>query len=104
MKIDKAAQSAEQQQATRERDASARCVARAAQPAKQQAVRMPLPGEGLAPVKLGSKPCTLQMRWRGWWYTHWVPCHIGAHTAMHSAFSMRKSAPLCVAAVARCLG
>ncbi len=63
-----------------------------------------LPGEGLAPGNLGSKPCTLRMRWRGWWYTHWVPCHIGAHTTMHSALSMRKSAPLCVAAVARCLG
>ncbi len=65
---------------------------------------MPLPSEGLAPGELGSKPCTLRMKWRGWWYTHWVPCHIGAHTAMHSALSTRKSAPLCVAAVARCLG
>jgi hypothetical protein len=62
------------------------------------------PGEGLAPGELGSKPCTLRMRWRGWWYTHWVPCHIGAHTAMHSPLSTRKSAPLCVVAVARCLG
>ncbi len=62
------------------------------------------PGEGLAPGELGSKPCTLRMRWRGWWYTHWVPCHIGAHTAMHSTSSMRKSAPLCVVAVVRCLG
>jgi len=62
------------------------------------------PGEGLTLVELGSKPCTLRMRWRGWWYTHWVPCHIGAHTTMHSALSTRKSAPLCVAAVARCLG
>jgi len=62
------------------------------------------PGEGLAPGKLGSKRCTLRMRWRGWWYTHWVPCHIGAHTTMHSALSTRKNAPLCVVAVARCLG
>jgi hypothetical protein len=62
------------------------------------------PGEGLAPGDLGSKPCTLWMKWRGWWYTHWVPCHIGAHTTMHSALSTRKSAPLCVTAVARCLG
>ncbi len=62
------------------------------------------PGEGLAPSELGSKPCTLRMRWRGWWYTHWVPCHIGAHIAMHSTLSTRKSAPLCVAVVARCLG
>jgi hypothetical protein len=29
-----------------------------------------LPGEGLVPGDLGSKPCTLRMRWRGWWYTH----------------------------------
>jgi hypothetical protein len=62
------------------------------------------PGEGLGPGELGSKPCTLRMRWRGWWYTHWVRCHIGAHTAMHFTLSTRKSAPLCVAAVARCLG
>jgi hypothetical protein len=62
------------------------------------------PGEGLAPDELGSKPCTLRMRWRGWWYTHWVPCHIGAHTAMHFALNTRKSTPLCVAVVARCLG
>jgi len=62
------------------------------------------PGEGLAPGELGNKPSTLRMRWRGWWYTHWVPCHKGAHIAMHSALSTRKSAPLCVAAVARCLG
>ncbi len=62
------------------------------------------PGEGLTPGELGSKPSTLRMRWRAWWYTHWVPCHIGAHIAMHSALSTRKSAPLCVAVVARCLG
>jgi hypothetical protein len=62
------------------------------------------PSEGLVPGKLGSKPCTLWMRWRGWWYTHWVPCHIGAHTTMHSTLSTRKSAPHCVAAMARCLG
>jgi len=36
MKIDKAAQSAEQQQVARERDASARHAAKAAQPAEQQ--------------------------------------------------------------------
>jgi len=35
MKIDKAAQSVEQQQAVRERDASARRAARAAQPVEQ---------------------------------------------------------------------
>jgi hypothetical protein len=129
MKIDKAAQSVEQQQVVRERDASARRATRAAQLVEKQAVRerdastrrvlgqpnllnnsrqsgneMPLPGEGLASGELGSKPCTLWMRWRGWWYTHWVPCHIGAHTAMHSALSTKKNAPLCVAAVARCLG
>jgi hypothetical protein len=62
------------------------------------------PGEGLVPDELGSKPCTLRMRWRGWWYTHWVPCQIGAHIAMHSTLSTRKSAPLCVVVMARCLG
>jgi hypothetical protein len=71
---------------------------------RQSGNGMPLPGEGLTPGDLGSKPCTLRMRWKGWWYTHWVPCHIGAHTAMHSALSTRKNAPLYVAAVARCLG
>ncbi len=71
---------------------------------RQSGNEMPLPGKGLAPDELGSKPCTLRMRWRGWWYTHWVPCHIGAHTAMHSALSTKKSAPLCVATMARCLG
>jgi hypothetical protein len=75
---------------------------------RQLGNKMPLPGkqpgEGLAPRELGSKPCTLRMKWRGWWYTHWVPCHIGAHTVMHFALNMRKSAPLCVVAVARCLG
>jgi DNA replication initiation complex subunit (GINS family) len=38
MKIDKAAESAEQQQAARERDASIRCATRAAQPVEQQQV------------------------------------------------------------------
>ncbi len=54
------------------------------------------PGEGLAPGDLGSKPYTLRMRWRGWWYIHWVPCHIGAHIAMHSALStIKKRTTLC---------
>ncbi len=41
---------------------------------RQSGNGMPLPGklpsEGLAPNELGSKPSTLWMRWRGWWYTH----------------------------------
>jgi hypothetical protein len=83
MHVARAAQSVELQQAARERDAFARCAARATQPAeqllnssKQSGNGMPLPGvlpgqlslltsgkqpaEGLAPNELGSKPWTLR--------------------------------------------
>jgi len=109
-----------EQQAIRERDASARRAARVAQPVEQQVVkerdafakhaaRAAQPADQRQAAKRRARawqaePCTLWMRWKGWWYTHWVPCHIGAHTVMHFALNMKKSASLCVAAVARCLG
>jgi hypothetical protein len=42
------------------------------------------PGVGFVPCELGSKPCTLRMRWRGWWYIIatplWAKCEGETHT------------------------